>query len=425
MPDLQVVCALLAACFIVRTLASLRKRSSRPEKPAVAGPPLPAVTARLGPAKAGPAKSGRQPDAAHEGRPSTEEVWEQLLQEQAHRLRATAEAGAARFGAASAKPTQGRPPDAIVRLRRQRVKPMLGNGDSSSGDAAAYKTDESAERESHSERLVRDYRLWGRQGGMYSPPAAAGLNGASVSRQEAGEFSPRSSIPSDIVSQRGSGSASAPPQPSGSFSRGMAAAEQDKSGRAPDQRSVNPSSRTAVRRSVENTGAEAAGRGREKAFSKYKTEGREVYIRSGVWQGWGPVAAQSGAGDVKHDTVTPAQIGASVEDGVQLKSRAPPESPVSWGLIARSYASVQGKLSPVLRGQPGKAALREKALPAHTSAGTSGSRAGIAGETKPYWSQVKRADHEANLHDAQWRCASSLNAMKLSAKLSKYSLGIS
>ncbi|KAK9908287.1 hypothetical protein WJX75_005489 [Coccomyxa subellipsoidea] len=91
--------------------------------------------------------------------------------EQAQRLRATAEAGAARFGAASAKPNQGRPPDAIARLRRQRVKPMLGNGDSSSGDAAAYKTDESAERESHSERLVRDYRLWGRQGGQIEPCA--------------------------------------------------------------------------------------------------------------------------------------------------------------------------------------------------------------------------------------------------------------
>ena len=202
------------------TLARLRKRSSRPEKPTTAAPPLPAVTA-----KSGPAKSGRQPDAAYEGRPSTEEVWEQLLQEQAQRLRATAEAGAATFGAASAKPNQGRPPDAIARLRRQREKPVLGNGDSSSGNAAAYNTDESAERESHSERFVRDYRLWGRQGGMYSPPAAAGSNGASVSRQEAGEFSPQSSIPSDVVSQKGSGIASAPPQTSGSLSRGMAAAE--------------------------------------------------------------------------------------------------------------------------------------------------------------------------------------------------------
>ena len=372
----QALGALLAVCLIVRTLAVLRKRSSQRGKPAAPAAPAVAVTAN-----SGPAKPGRQPGVTERERPSTDEIWEQLLQEQAQRLRATAEAGAARFGAASAKPNQGRPPDVLARLRSQRELPVPGNGDGRR-DAADAKTDEAAGRESPSERFMRDFRLWGRQRSCSTqdhPSATAGSRDlfSSMRGAAAAGNAQQNSIPG---APNQSGRGSYPPRTPGRFSQGMTGAEQDRRRRAPDQPSEVSSSRPAVGKSVKNTEAAAAGMGPEKASSKYRTEGREVYIRSGVWQAWGSVAGDHEAGTMKHETVRADEAGAGSQCEDQLEGTVPLESPISWGLYARSYASVQGKLSPALRGQPGKAASQKKVVTADAAAGTAQSRAGTAGD---------------------------------------------
>lgn len=103
--DIQVLCGVLASFAIAGILVFSRKRRHQ-KKPEAQVPPAAALAAESG---LGPAQS--------EG-PCTAKIWEQLLQEQTQRLRATAEASTAPFGAASARPMQWRPPTAIARLRR-------------------------------------------------------------------------------------------------------------------------------------------------------------------------------------------------------------------------------------------------------------------------------------------------------------------
>ncbi|EIE21096.1 hypothetical protein COCSUDRAFT_57017 [Coccomyxa subellipsoidea C-169] len=249
----QVACAILAVAFVFHIFTALRNRPRKPQH-ATAAPPTPTPHVTPGPGQS----------AADIGHPSTEE-------EQAQRMRATAEAGAATFGAASAKPAKQRPPDALALLQKQHESTAVNSNDSSTADPDAEHSGETAVSE-------------------------------------------------------------------------------------------NAGSRTAVGKPAEETGKAGASKRQERASSRYKTEGREMYIRSGVWQSWGPVAAASEAASVK----PPNQSNQREDrDGVvsDLGSRTPPESPISWGLYARSYASVQGKLSPALRGQPGMAAARRTDQP--------------------------------------------------------------
>ncbi len=273
-------------------------------------------------------------------------------------MRATAEAGAAKFGAASAKPAEQRPPDALARLQKQHHAESTAviSSDRSNADPDAEHSGETAVRASPSERFARDYRMWGRQPSPNS--ATVGSKRTPAGMQKAEEGAPQKSMPAHDGLQ-GSGHALAIP---GSPSKSAPGAGNNKARAAREQVSENAGSRTAVGKPAEKTGKAGASKRQERASSRYKTEGREMYIRSGVWQSWGPAAAASEAASVKPPNQSNQREN---RDGVvsDLGSRTPPESPISWGLYARSYASVQGKLSPALRGQPGKAAARRTDQP--------------------------------------------------------------
>lgn len=99
------LCGVLAFFIIAGIFFFSRKRQHQKKSEAQATPAA-ALTAESG------------SDAAEREGPSKEDAWEQLLQEQMLRVRATNEASTAEFGAGSARPVQRRPPAAAAWLRR-------------------------------------------------------------------------------------------------------------------------------------------------------------------------------------------------------------------------------------------------------------------------------------------------------------------
>ncbi|CAL8469190.1 g8731 [Coccomyxa elongata] len=323
-------------------LSRKRQHQKKPEAPA---PPAAAVAAESG---SGPAQS--------EG-PCAAEIWEQLLQEQTHRLRATAEASTAPYGAANARPAQRRPPAAIAWLRRCHVHEVEASisADNSGAHPIDMPPHEADHRDSPSSRFQRDYRLWGRQPvGSESPTApSSGSVDPSRSVQLLSKHAPHPGN-TDDKEQR---------------SKLSNAQTEKNSGSPRSQRNSAPG---------EARKAAAAGKGTQKISGKYKTEGRQLYSRSGVWRTWGPAGAAHEPQAGNEIAVKPDQAGTGKTGSEGVASRPPVETPISWGLYARSYASVKGKLSPALRSQPGKAPEKD---PASTgSAKAARAKPDIAGE---------------------------------------------
>lgn len=292
-----------------------------------------------------------------EEQPQAEEIWELLLHEQTQRLRAAANASAAGAGAMSAQPPVWRPPAAVAWLRQQRGRSPAPGADEAESEPA---TNQEAARGHPSGRFMRDYRVWGRQHSMPSTVAAAsGTSGPDGVLLPAARTSTSASYKGSRVPTQNS------PQMrlASSISEHMEHIEHDTSSKSAGLASLGASRGGALGESEHQQGTLAAREGPEKVSSRYKSEGRGLYMRNGVWRDWG-LGSQAQT-DLKEPDKPAAK--ASSQSGEDAGSRGPPETHISWGLYARSYASVQGKLSPSLRSQSGSLS----SLPAARFKGTS------------------------------------------------------
>lgn len=196
---------------------------------------------------------------------------------------------------------------------------------------------EAPHRDSPSSRFQRDYRMWGRQLGSDSP-----------TRSSSGSTDPSRSM--QLPSKHA-------PQP------GNADDKEQHINLSNTQKENNSGSLSSQGKSApgEAAHAAAAGKGTQKTSSKYKTKGWQMYSLSGVWRRWGPAGAAHESQAGNEIAVKPDQAGAGKTGSEGVAGRPPVETPISWGLYARSYASVKGKLSPALRSQPGEAPEKDAA----------------------------------------------------------------
>ena len=209
-------------------------------------------------------------------------------------------------------------------------------------------------RDSPSSRFQRDYRVRGGQHSSESRNASSsGSTDPSASMQlpRKHDLQPGGTRDTDWRSKRSTVNA---PQ----VACGRAASQKHRTEwQAPDQETENNSgSRTAQTKAAGEAGTAVTARKRaQKTSGKYRTEGRQMYSHSGVWRTWGPARAAHESSEAGNDTAVKPDLGGAGKTGIEgVSSRPPVESPISWGLYARSYASVKGKLSPALRSQPGK-----------------------------------------------------------------------
>ncbi|BDA45064.1 hypothetical protein COCOBI_06-5440 [Coccomyxa sp. Obi] len=399
----QVLCGVLAAFAIAGILFISRKRQKQ-QKPEAQVQPAAALTAESG--------SG----AAEGEGPPKEEIFEQLLQEQTQRVRATAEASAAKFGAASARPAQPRPPAAIARLRRYHSHESEASvsADGSGADLTDMPPNQAAHRDSPSSRYQRDYRVWGRQHAPESPTAPS-LSSTDPSRgvQLPRKPAPQPGSTGDTDNRGNSSRAENPPKGGPGRAAGQKrGTEWNAPGSRPsDQETRNNSgSRRAQGKSAGQAGSAATARkGTQRPAEKYQTEGKQTYIRSGVWRAWGPAGAahEPEAEDGDDMAVKPDQAGAGKTGSEGVASRPPVETPISYGLYARSYASVKGKLSPALRSQPGKAPGKnptslDSAKPACANPDLAGGTTAAFGNIVPSRkSQAAGPEHQTKLTDTE------------------------
>ena len=299
-------------------------------------------------------------------RPSAEAVWEQLLDEQALRLRAAAEA---RSGAPPLAPphAQSGAPLKVLPVKRPGTHILSSPSAQLNGHAARHASaaglhatadgeqQQPREERPHSQRFLRDFRAWGHDSGQHTshtaepvPTGNAPLhacNGAAQHRATAQEA----------------------PQPAGvrppahNASRAMQAvlslteenAQQTQHARMPEQAPVQPARAAGSREGMHAEAQPAAGRAAT-ASERYRTDGSEAYyISRGAWRMWGlqsstpdvPAAEDSASGPAcKHGA-------AEQQQKAHGEHASAPSSSISWGLYACSYRALQGKLV----GEPAKA----------------------------------------------------------------------